>query len=121
MPDKECSINLMELSYAMGQLDAVEACPLPLLESLQIVTGPGWECRQGGRTQKAWDKFTEAITGGTARPEGGSPSQQARQEACTDIWKKYHIWLRESKYWDSEVLEAPRRGPVPAVGVRNTW
>ena len=85
MPDKECSINLMELSYAMGQLDAVEACPLPLLESLQIVTGPGWECRQGGRTQKAWDKFTEAITGGTARPEGGSPSQQARQEACTDI------------------------------------
>jgi len=111
MPDKECTTNLLELSFSVGQLRADEKKPREFLgEMLAILDG--WECRKSGDDGKAFTALQGAIDSG--RKGRGDNISKGQMD---NIWKEYHSLMMAMGYLDLEQFGQTKRAPIPNTGI----
>jgi len=111
MPDKECTTNLLELSFSVGQLRADKDKPREFLgEMLAILDG--WECRKSGDDGKAFTALQGAIDSG--RKGRGDNISKPQMDS---IWKEYHSLMMAMGYLDLEQFGQTKRAPIPNTGI----
>ncbi|MAH45922.1 hypothetical protein CMI37_08825, partial [Candidatus Pacearchaeota archaeon] len=113
MPDKECTISLLELAFAVGQLRANPTKNKEHVGAMSEILS-GWECRKSGDDGRAFDGLTGAVdTAYKAKAEFATPKQVDK------IFSEYHSLLFAMGYLDLEQMGQPKRSPVPSVGFKD--
>ena len=113
MPDKECTISLLELAFAVGQLRANPTKNKEHVGAMGEILS-GWECRKSGDDGKAFDGLAGAVyTAYKAKTEFATARQVDK------IFSEYHSLLLAMGYLDLEQMGQPKRSPVPTVGFKD--
>ena len=112
MPDKECTISLLELAFAVGQLRANPTKNKEHVGAMGEILS-GWECRKSGDDGKAFDGLQKAVDTGAKGTGVATPTQ------VDNIFKEYHSLLFAMGYLNLEQIDQPKRSPVPSVGFKD--
>ena len=113
MPDKECTISLLELAFAVGQLRANPTKNKEHVGAMGEILS-GWECRKSGDDGKAFDGLAGAVdTAYKAKTEFATARQVDK------IFSEYHSLLLAMGYLDLEQMGQPIRSPVATVGFKD--
>ena len=107
MPDKECTTNLLELSFSLGQLRADKTKPREFLGEMSAILD-GWECRKSGDDGDAFNALQKAIDSGSQ----GRGDNISKNQMDT-IWKEYHSLMMAMGYLDLDLVGQPKRAPIP--------
>ena len=111
MPDKECTTNLLELSFSLGQLRADKTKPREFLGEMSAILD-GWECRKSGDDGDAFDALQKAIDSGSQ----GRGDNISKNQMDT-IWREYHSLMMAMGYLDLDLVGQPKRAPIPNTGI----
>ena len=108
MPSNECTNNLMELSFAVGNMLGAEACDrndyIQLREILR-----GWDCSNRGKAGDAQKRMLSEVDSAIKACGDG----QCPPSYCEDIWLAHNELVNSSNLFDASDLGRAKRGPVP--------
>lgn len=106
MPSNQCTITLMELGFAIGNMAGAGSCDEGDYKQLEDILS-AWQCRETGEAGKLVDTFTKVVQDAQGECEGG----ECPAHYCVDSWKLFNSLVKEVQPQDLE--GTVMRGPIP--------